>query len=79
VLEHLALETVVIGRMGRTTWDRRRIDVLVRLRLVLVGVAGRMRLRWSCKPRQRSERWPGQRNDRDPSNNPVVSPHICPS
>lgn len=76
VLEHLALETVVIDRMGRTTRDRRRIDVLVLLRPVRVDVAGRMRLRGLRKPRQRAERWPSQRNERDPSDNPFDPPHI---
>jgi hypothetical protein len=76
VLEHLALETVVIDRMGRTTRDRRRIDVLVLLRPVRVAVAGGMRLRGLRKPRQRAERWPSQRNERDPSDNPFDPPHI---
>jgi len=76
VLKHLTLETVVIDRMGRTTWDRRRIDVPVRLRPMRVDVAGRVRLRWLRKPRQRAERWPSQRNERDPGDNPFDPPHI---
>jgi hypothetical protein len=38
-------------------------------------VANRMRLRRLHKPRQRAERWPGQRNERDPGDVPLDSPH----
>ena len=75
VLENLTLETVVIDRMGRTTWDRRRIAVLMQLRPLRMDVAHRMHLRWFRKPRQRAERWPGQRNERDPSDSAAKSPH----
>jgi len=76
VLQHLALEAVVIGWMSGTTRNGRRIDVPMRLRSVRVTVTGRMRVRRLREPRQRAERWPGQRNERDPGDNPFHSPHI---
>ena len=79
VLEHLALEAVVIGGMSRATGNGRRIDVLMRLECVRMVVRSRMCRRRLRKPRQRTERWPGQRNERDPSDNRFYSPHIEPS
>jgi len=76
VLQHLALEAVVIGWMSGTTRNGRRIDVPMRLRSVRVAVTGRTSVRRLREPRQRAERWPGQRNERDPGDNPFHSPHI---
>ena len=76
VLQHLALETVVVGRMSRATRNGRWIDVPMRLRSVCMAVTGRMCVRRLRKPRQRAERWPGQRNERDPRDNTFHSPHI---
>ena len=76
VLQDLALEAVVVGRMGRATGNGRRIDVPVRLRSVRVVVTGRMGVRRLREPRQRAERWPGQRNERNPGDNAFYSPHI---
>jgi hypothetical protein len=75
VLQHLTLEAVVISRMSRAAGYCRRIDVMMQLRAVRVAVASRMRLRRLCEPRQRTERWPGQRNERDPSDSAAKSPH----
>jgi len=76
VLQYLALETVVIGRMSGATGNGRWIDVPMRLRFVRMPVTGRMCLRRLRKPRQRAERWPGQRNERNPGDNTFYSPHI---
>ena len=76
VLQHLALEAVVVGRMSGATRNGRRIDVPMRLRSVRVAVTGHMGVRRLREPRQRAERWPGQRNERDPGDNPFDPPHI---
>jgi hypothetical protein len=72
VLEHLALETIVIGRMGRAPRDVRSIAVLVvrRGRLVRVefGVLVRsamvVRYEIDCDPRQEPQRGPCKRDER---------------
>src|SRR3954470_6090165 len=74
VLQHLALETVVMVRMSRATGDGRRIDVM-RLRSVCMAVASRERLCRLRKPWKRAERRPGQRHERDPRDSSVKSPH----
>jgi hypothetical protein len=51
VLQHLALETIVIDRMCRTTRNCGWIEVKMRLRPVPMVVASRMRLRRLRKPR----------------------------
>ena len=72
VLEHLALEAVVIGRMGRAPRNVRSIVMLVvrRRRLVRVGFgvlvrsAMVMRCGVDCDPWQEPQRGPGKREER---------------
>jgi hypothetical protein len=72
VLEHLALETIVIGGVGRAPRNVRSIAVLVvrRGRLVrverglLIRSAMLMRCGVDCDPRQEPQRWPCKRDER---------------
>jgi hypothetical protein len=71
MLEHLALEAVVIERMSRTAWDAGSIFVMVGGRSFVrfdarAALRDRVlvRQRFHRDPRQRTERGPGERNER---------------
>ena len=72
MLEHLALETVVIGRVSRAAWNIGRLALVLMSRrrwrgmrvrsLLLRGVVDRRQVH--SDPRQETQGWPGQREQR---------------
>ncbi len=68
MLEHFALGTVVIGRMGGTAGNVRAVELVRRVRMAIGGGGGDITFGPDVpqQPRQRSRRVPDERCDRAP-------------